>query len=87
MGGIKAHKWFLKNLPADLADGAHLGAEYNTESSQSVEEIDRILAEARIPAPSLGIGHYFADESFDIDDTDFDNDLDVESSGEYVCAI
>jgi hypothetical protein len=78
----------LKNLPADLVDGAHLDRELSTESSQqSVEEIDRILAEARIPAPSFGIGHYLADESFDVDDAENDNDLDVESSGEYVCAI
>ena len=82
-----AHPWFLKNLPADLIDSASLGSEYSTEASQSVEEINRIVAEARVPGPGLGIGHYFADESFDVDDMDFDNDLDIESSGEYVCAI
>eukprot|EP00250_Pteridium_aquilinum_P002663 c12886_g1_i1 orf=407-1489(-) len=87
MTEIKAHEWFLKNLPADLADGALLGAEYEIEASQSVEEINRILAEARIPVPGYGIGHYFPDESLDFDDMDAENDLDIESSGEYVSAI
>lgn len=87
MAEIKTHEWFLQNLPADLADDAHLGAEYDIEAPQSVEEINRILAEARIPAPGFGIGHYLPDENFDLDDMDLENDLDIESSGEYVCAI
>lgn len=87
MPEIKLHDWFLKNLPADLADGALSGSEYEGECPQSVDEILRILAEARIPAPGFGLGHYFPDENLDLDDMDADNDLDIESSGEYVSAI
>nr|UWV48914.1 gametophytes ABA insensitive on antheridiogen 1 [Polypodium vulgare] len=87
MAEIKTHGWFLKNLPADLADGAHLGAEYDIEAPQSLNEITKILEEARIPAPGFGIGHYFPDENLDFDDMDAENDLDIESSGEYVSAI
>ncbi|MCO5552363.1 hypothetical protein L7F22_053312 [Adiantum nelumboides] len=87
MPEIKMHGWFLKNLPADLADGAVLGSEYENDCSQTVDEINRILAEARIPAAGYGLGHYFPDENLDLDDMDADNDLDIESSGEYVSAF
>ena len=72
MAEIKAHEWFLKNLPADLAEGAELGAEYQVEASQSVEEIDRIITEARSVIPGYGIESYLSDVEFD--DMDFDND-------------
>ncbi|KAH7284216.1 hypothetical protein KP509_34G043600 [Ceratopteris richardii] len=85
MAEIKAHGWFLKNLPADLADGAHLGAEDEAEPSQSIDEINRILEEARIRAPGYGLS--FLDENFDFDDMDAENDIDIESSGEFVSAI
>lgn len=86
MAGIQKHDWFLKNLPADLADGVYAGSEFDDQPSQSVDEIMRIIAEARIPAPGFGIDHYLPDTSLE-DDMDFDNDLEVESSGEYVCAL
>ncbi|KAI5067394.1 hypothetical protein GOP47_0017922 [Adiantum capillus-veneris] len=87
MPEIKMHEWFLRNLPADLTDGAAFGSEYENECSQTVEEIHRILAEARIAVAGYGLGHYFPDENLDLDDMDADNDLDIESSGEYVSAI
>jgi len=101
MPEIRNHEWFLKNLPADLVDAADTGrsssnrneeeGEERNEGSaqtQSIDEIMRIIAEARIPAPGLGLGQYFGD-SLDLDDMDFENDadLDVDSSGEFVCAI
>jgi serine/threonine-protein kinase SRK2 len=48
---IRNHPWFLKNLPRDLIEGAEAGYQHDDPEHppQSVEEITRILAEARIP--------------------------------------
>eukprot|EP00249_Psilotum_nudum_P014734 c24975_g1_i2 orf=298-1374(+) len=86
---IQKHAWFLKHFSADLVDGASSTFEFDDQPSQSADEIMRIIAEARIPAPGLGLGSYFDDTSLDFDDMDLENDsdLDVDSSGEFVCAI
>ncbi|GLJ30697.1 hypothetical protein SUGI_0608220 [Cryptomeria japonica] len=90
---IRNHEWFLKNLPEDLVDAADTSDNQFDDldqQQQSVEEIMRIIAEARIPAPGVGgIGHYFGG-SLDFDEMDLENDdadLDVDSSGEFVCAM
>ncbi|KAH9301380.1 hypothetical protein KI387_012963 [Taxus chinensis] len=90
---IRNHEWFLKNLPADLVDAADTSENQFDDSDQqqqSVDEIMRIIVEARIPAPGVGgIGHYFGG-SLDFDEMDLENDdadLDVDSSGEFVCAM
>lgn len=90
---IRNHEWFLKNLPEDLVDAAETSDNQFDDldqQQQSVDEIMRIIAEARIPAPGVGgIGHYFGG-SLDFDDMDLENDdadLDVDSSGEFVCAM
>lgn len=87
MADIQRHEWFLKNLPADLIDGTYAGADVDDEPSQSVDEVNRIIAEARIPPRGFGLDHYFPETIGEWDDMDFENDLDVESSGEYVCAL
>lgn len=87
MAGIKKHEWFLTNLPGDLVDGLFGGVEFDDEPSQSEDEIMRIIAEARLPAPGFGLDDYLPEGSLDLDDMDFENDLDVDSSGEYVSAI
>ncbi|KAL5724075.1 non-specific serine/threonine protein kinase [Ranunculus cassubicifolius] len=49
---IKRHSWFLKNLPIELVEGEKTNYE-NTKSyrpTQSIEEITRIVHEARIPS-------------------------------------
>lgn len=88
---IRNHEWFLKNLPADLVDAADTVSNHSDDPdqpSQIIDEIMRIIAEARIPAPGSGLGQYFGD-SFELDDMDLENDadLDVDSSGEFVCAL
>jgi len=88
---IRNHEWFLKNLPADLVDAADTISNESDDPdqpTQSIDEIMRIIAEARIPAPGSGLGQYFGD-SFELDDMDLENDgdLDVDSSGEFVCAL
>eukprot|EP01018_Ginkgo_biloba_P005657 Gb_15703 [translate_table: standard] len=85
------HWWFLKNLPADSVDAAdHTSNRYDDADhpAQSIEEIMRIIAEARIPARGLGLSQFFGD-SPDLDEMDLENDedLDVESSGEFVSAV
>jgi len=88
---IRNHEWFLKNLPADLVDAADTISNESDDPdqpSQSIDEIMRIIAEARIPAPGSGLSQYFGD-SFELDDMDLENDadLDGDSSGEFVCAL
>ncbi|KAJ6942058.1 serine/threonine-protein kinase SRK2A-like [Populus alba x Populus x berolinensis] len=59
---IKSHPWFLKNLPRELTEAAqamYYRRENPTFSLQSVEEIMKIVEEARIPPPvSRSIGGF-----------------------------
>ncbi|XP_076957923.1 serine/threonine-protein kinase SRK2A-like [Bidens hawaiensis] len=53
---IKSHPWFLKNLPRELtetAQAAYYRKENPTFSPQSVEEIMKIVEEARVAPPVL----------------------------------
>lgn len=58
---IKTHPWFLKNLPRELTDAAQ-AAYYRknpTFSLQSVEEVMKIVAEAKtLPPASRSIGGF-----------------------------
>ncbi|KAK6143754.1 hypothetical protein DH2020_024102 [Rehmannia glutinosa] len=52
---IKSHPWFLKNLPRELTDAAqamYYRRENPTYSLQSVEEIMKIVEEAKTPPPA-----------------------------------
>nr|GMD02845.1 serine/threonine-protein kinase SRK2A [Ipomoea batatas] len=59
---IKSHPWFLKNLPRELtevAQAAYYRRENPTFSLQSVEEIMKIVDEAKTPPPaSRSIGGF-----------------------------
>ncbi|KAL1226153.1 Serine/threonine-protein kinase SRK2B [Cardamine amara subsp. amara] len=59
---IKKHPWFLKNLPRELTETAqatYFRKENPTFSLQTVEEIMKIVEEAKIPAPvSRSIGAF-----------------------------
>lgn len=87
---IKNHPWFLYNLPIDL-----LSAEYGNVNnidlnnpSQGVEDIVAIIQEARKPIEGPKIGGHFSNGSMDLDDMDADENLDdIDTSGEFVCAI
>ncbi|KAG1330752.1 serine/threonine-protein kinase SAPK2 [Cocos nucifera] len=89
---IKNHPWFLKNLPIELTDEHQnrlQSSDMNTPS-QSIEEIMAIIQEAQKPAesPKLGGGHFVGGDSVDLDDMDADVDLDdIETSGDFVCAL
>lgn len=59
---IKSHPWFLKNLPRELTDAAqtvYYRRENPTFSLQSVEDIMKIVEEAKAPPPaSRSIGGF-----------------------------
>lgn len=59
---IKKHPWFLKNLPRELTDtaqAAYFRKENPTFSLQTVEEIMKIVADAKTPPPvSRSIGGF-----------------------------
>lgn len=89
---IKKHPWFLKNLPDEFMEGEEAIQMKNTNDypAQTVEEALAIIQEARKPAegPKAG-GGLFVAGSMDLDDIDTDADIeeDIETSGDFVCAL
>jgi serine/threonine-protein kinase SRK2 len=87
---IKGHPWFLKNLPVELTeeeDGS-LQIDDAKEESQRIEEILAMIQEARKPAEGHRIGGQVFGGSMDPDDIDADADIDdIETSGDFVCAL
>ncbi|XP_071702786.1 serine/threonine-protein kinase SAPK3-like [Rutidosis leptorrhynchoides] len=85
---IKKHPWFLKNMPKDLVEGEKTNYENanRDQSLQSVDEINRIIQEAKVPGESsttsggelAGIGG-----SIDPDDEEFDLEDEIDYSGEH----
>lgn len=88
---IKNHVWFLQNLPVEFTDGEGVDLQNDVngnDSSPSVEEILSIIQEANKPTEGPIIGGKFDGGSMDIDDIDADGDVDdVETSGDFVCAL
>nr|ATG86225.1 sucrose non-fermenting 1-related protein kinase 2.5 [Saccharum hybrid cultivar GT21] len=79
MGEIKSHPWFLKNLPRSSGrrrrqpTTTHASAAAAAYSSQSVEEIMRIVQEAQtVPKPARPVSGYGWDAASDDDDDDND---------------
>ncbi|KAL5175604.1 Serine/threonine-protein kinase SAPK2 [Glycine soja] len=92
---IKMHPWFLKNLPLEFMDEGegvlqnddHVNEE-SSEITQSIEEILAIVQEARKPGEGPKVGEQFVGGSMDLDDIDADADIDdIETSGDFVCAL
>lgn len=86
---IKNHPWFLKNLPIELTDAYQNSLQANANPpSQGIEDVVSIIQEAMNPGDGtkLNRGHLIG---ADLDDMDADDDLydDVETSGDFVCAI
>ncbi|KAM0936104.1 putative protein kinase CAMK-OST1L family [Dioscorea sansibarensis] len=89
---ITNHPWFLKNLPIELTDDyqKNLRSIDASTPSQSMEEIMSILQEARKPGDvqRSAIGG-LVDGSTELDEMDEDLELDedVDTSGDFVCAL
>ncbi|XP_068669704.1 DNA repair endonuclease UVH1-like [Aristolochia californica] len=79
---IKKHPWFLKNLPKELEKGEKTDNESMDweQASQSIEEIMRIIQEARTPAEGEKAGGQSAAGMLDLDEFD---DADAEEKVDY----
>lgn len=89
---IKKHPWFLKNLPVEFMENGEGGLQNDEEddssSSQSIEEILSIIQEGRKAGDGPKVGEQFVGGSMDLDDLDTDADIDdIETSGDFVCAL
>lgn len=81
---IKQHPWFLKNLPKELIEieKTNYAKSDCNQPAQSVEEIMRIIQEAKTP----GEGGTVAEQAFagTSDDLDADLDAEVDVSGDVM---
>eukprot|EP00268_Persea_americana_P009948 TRINITY_DN13993_c0_g1_i2.p1 TRINITY_DN13993_c0_g1~~TRINITY_DN13993_c0_g1_i2.p1 ORF type:complete len:148 (+),score=24.71 TRINITY_DN13993_c0_g1_i2:499-942(+) len=79
---IKRHSWFLKNLPRELiqVENTNYKSLERDHSTQSVEEIMRIIQDARMPANTSKVGGQFTVGMVDPEDVDTDVDTEEDSS-------
>lgn len=62
--------------------------EEESDSAQSIEEILSIIQEAGKTEEGLKVGGSVVGGSMDLDEIEADGDIDdIETSGEYVCAL
>ncbi|MCO5610453.1 hypothetical protein L7F22_064691 [Adiantum nelumboides] len=82
---IKRHPWFLKSLPKDFLEGSEKNYNHDdpNEHLQRPEDITRIVNEAKIPGVKVPGASGYPDEL----DLDIEADIDVETSGDFVCAV
>ncbi|PHT58387.1 Serine/threonine-protein kinase SAPK3 [Capsicum baccatum] len=85
---IKKHPWFLKNLPKELMDGQQAKYEEASEQlQQSVEEIMKMIQEAKIPGVvSKPEGKDPAGTTVQ-DDTEEDLESEVDSSSDFAVYV
>ncbi|KAK8554314.1 hypothetical protein V6N13_073215 [Hibiscus sabdariffa] len=86
---IKQHPWFLKNLPMEFTEGEEgkLKIKQENDQSQSIEQVLSIIDEAREPGEGPKVGSQFLGGSMDLDDIDDADIDDVDTSGDFVCAL
>ncbi|CAL9160047.1 unnamed protein product [Musa hybrid cultivar] len=86
---IKQHPWFLKNLPKEIINGEKTNFEGNDDDqpSQSVEDIMRIIEEAKKPAEHPEVANNPVSELVEVDEVDPDDETEVESSGDFLESI
>nr|GEU65500.1 serine/threonine-protein kinase SAPK3-like [Tanacetum cinerariifolium] len=79
---IKKHPWFLKNMPKDLVEGEKTNYENANRdlSLQSVDEINRIIEDAKVPGEGSTTldGQPEVGGSMDADDEDFDLENEID---------
>lgn len=84
---IKNHPWFLTNLPIELMEGGSWQRNDVNNPSQCMEEVLSIIQEARKPVEASRIEGHLLGTSMDLDDLDTDDLDDIETSGDFVCAM
>ncbi|CAN8251747.1 unnamed protein product [Cochlearia groenlandica] len=83
---IKKHPWYLKNLPKELTDSAqavYYKRDNPSFSLQSVEDIMKIVGEARSPAPSSSAVKGFDDDEDVEDEVEEEEEEEEEEEDEY----
>ncbi|MFQ6627058.1 hypothetical protein Gotur_005991 [Gossypium turneri] len=83
---IKEHPWFLKNLPKELVEieKTNYVESVRDQPSQSVEEIMRIIQEAKTTtAEGAKVGEQAAAGSSDPDDMEADLESEIDVSGDF----
>lgn len=78
---IKSYPWFLKNLPIEFTDEVSYNGNGVHNPSQSIDEVMAIIQEARTPAEAPKMGDQFIDGSMDLEDLDYTDIDDLETSG------
>ncbi|KAE8714361.1 Serine/threonine-protein kinase SAPK2 [Hibiscus syriacus] len=81
---IRSHPWFLKNLPMELMEGGSWQRHDVNNPSQTMEEVQSIIQEAKKTTEVPKIGELSIGGNMDFDDFDVDLD-DVETSDDFVC--
>lgn len=88
---IKKHPWFLQNLPIEFMEGEEASLQMinaDDYATQDIEEALAIIEEARKTSDCPKTGSPILDGSMDLDEIDSDEDVDdVETSGDFVCAL
>uniref|UniRef100_A0A2P2KKR9 non-specific serine/threonine protein kinase n=1 Tax=Rhizophora mucronata TaxID=61149 RepID=A0A2P2KKR9_RHIMU len=76
---IKQHPWFLKNLPKEIIEieKTNYAESQGDQPSQTIEEIKRIVQEAKRPGEGVKVGERaFVGTSDDLED-DLEDEIDV----------
>lgn len=86
---IKKHPWFLKNLPKELIeiDNTNYKEAECEKPSQSVDEIMRIINEAKTPGEGAKAGEQNAAGTSGMDELEGDIESEADASGDYVTAV
>ncbi|KAH1096906.1 hypothetical protein J1N35_013827 [Gossypium stocksii] len=84
---IRSHTWFLKNLPIELMEDGSWQSQDVNNPSQTMEEVQFIIQEAMKTTEVPKAGEFSMGGSMDLDDLDADIDLDVDTSGDFVCPL
>ncbi|KAM3308631.1 serine/threonine-protein kinase SAPK3 isoform X2 [Capsicum chacoense] len=82
---IKKHPWFLKHLPKNLMDGRNVNyGEASGQQLQRVEDIMRIIQEAKFLGEGSKYGQAPEEATIDPDDSEGDLESEIETSGDYI---
>ena len=77
----------MKNLPIELIEIEKTNYAEAEQPTQSIEEIMRIIQEAKMPGEGSKAGGQAAASSSDIDDIEADIESEVDVSGDHASAV